>query len=641
MNSTIRIVAAVLDTSKLTLYEANGATITLPQGDTRIRRIIDEATPQISEKGFADINMAVDVNNSYMDFEEKSTKVRFFKIAKDKLKSIFGFGSKKEEDPIVTSDNLPTIAQEIIIDEPITALVANAETSHVTREMPANIEKKKMKLVEMSIEKNVIDEIMVHAVKVSDPAFTEESLDKQQAIVGEDGKTPDHPTKNDASHTIIAVTDQNKIIPGMERIKTQFDRAVKLGSIPSVEKFLDRVGAVIKDREHSVEDLLSFLERADLPIAEDGTILIYKVLNREQLPNYPDCQYVDVHTGNVPQWIGARIQMDPKMVDSSRNQDCSHGLHVARRGYVREFPGSVCVLAKLAPEDVIAVPKYNHNKMRVCGYHIIAELTTDQFALIKQNKPLTSIPSGQILLAKGLKGDHIRVTHIVEITGNLGKGIKVQKVLAAPKITEFLPEPVLEPIKEKPVLAVALEDNAEAFDNPVDPKDIVKQIEDQSYRGKITRLYTSLLAEKDSAKQIPIWDEMVLLKKASKKAWENFAIPSSMVTKMTKLKESTSFPFGANAPKEKLNPPKEVIADPPGKILWDDALQKEVFAEESLSVENESYSARILKLASITPMDAQIAEAILNLKRKSKKSWTTLRVPDQIVDQVSKLAISK
>ena len=38
----IRIVAAVVDTRRLTLYKEDGETIRIPQGDERVQRIIDE-----------------------------------------------------------------------------------------------------------------------------------------------------------------------------------------------------------------------------------------------------------------------------------------------------------------------------------------------------------------------------------------------------------------------------------------------------------------------------------------------------------------------------------------------------------------------------------------------------------------------
>jgi len=167
----------------------------------------------------------------------------------------------------------------------------------------------------------------------------------------------------------------------------------------------------------------------------------------------------------------------------------------------------------------------------------------------------------------------------------------------------------------------ALKDKGEEFDSPVSAEEVMKKIEDKSYRGRITRLYISLLVEEDLTKKIAIWDEMVLIKRTSKKAWENYAIPGSVVKTMTKLKEDVSFKHGANVPA----PSKPTPALNP------------IVPVAPLSPENESYSQRIKKLASITPMDSKTAEIILGIKKQSKKGWAALKVSDDIVSVVLKL----
>lgn len=456
--NTIQIVAAVLDTRQLTLYKEDGTTVVLQQGDPRIQRIVDEATPQIIKTGKATIDMTIHESNPYKEIEAKTEKVRFFRIAKETLKSIFGFGSREEENAKVEAN-------------------AKKEAEAVSM-CVGTVPSKKDPNAVIGI---AINEIMQHAVPASSPEFnTAGTVAVQGAITDGKGVTPKDKDKEDtAPETIVAViedkTGTKAVIPGMEKIKSQFERAAKLGSTKGVENFLARVAKI--KRQHTIEDLLKFMERGDLPIADDGSILIYKVLAEKTDSRYPLAKYFDCHSKNVPQWVGARVCMKESLVDPNRNNECSNGLHVARRGYIREFSGDVCVMAKLAPEDVIAVPNYDANKMRVRGYNIIFELPNNLYSLLKANHPITNEENGKELLGRALAGDHPQMTHRVEITAQQGGGIVITEYKKEP-VPVPEPETKPEPIPEvKPAPAEALPDKAtDAPEPPVDPKAVLEKV---------------------------------------------------------------------------------------------------------------------------------------------------------------------
>lgn len=545
----IRIVAAVVDTSHLTLYKETGETITLPQGDPRIRKIIDQATPGLISQGFADVYLSQE--NTFSEFEAQSISgIKLFRVAKDKLKKLFGFG-KPQEEPVVVED----ISLGQIPD--------------------------KLKQTQ-----DAVAEIIAQAVPVTSAEYSEAYVAQQAKIVEEDGHTPGRHQEPEAAETVVAVVD-GKVIPGMEKIKTQFIRAVASNSTVGMENFLRRLSAVIEDRSHSVEDLLKFLERGDLPIADDGSILIYKVLRKQ------DGKYVDCHTKRVEQWVGAYVCMDPSLVDRNRNNECSNGLHVARRGYVQGFSGDVCVLAKLAPEDVIAIPAYDANKMRVCGYHIIKELTQAQYNLLNQNRPITEDEEGKKLLAEALRGIHIPKTHEVRITQQQGQGViiteldkpetKVEKKAKAPEVVE----------------AVALTNpEAEVLDQPVCPKEIVKVVEQVSRKELARQLYESgdILALK-------------AFKKAAKVSWEKLGIPD----------------------------PDKVPPVPMAKPKTE--AKKINVCELTKATHGEgSPRERIQKLLAIGLTSVGVVKAVLELKKKSKKSWDVLGITPDQVTQITKLA---
>lgn len=571
MQNTIRIVAAIVDTHNLTLYKDTGDTVVIPQGDTRIRQIVDDAVPLLMQQGYADIDIAPAADNSYIQFEALSNGVvKLYRIAKSKLASLIDTNAQD------AAEEVPTVVPMAIGTVP----VPNKERQTLS----------------------AVEEIMQHAVSVASPEFHEEGLAQQGNIVEDDGRTEQSHSDDTEPDTIIAVMD-GKIIPGMEKIKTQFSRAAKLGSTTGVENFIRRLGSVIDKRKHSVDDLLKFMERGDLPIADDGSILIYKVLTR-QGKNYVDC-----HTKKVEQWVGAYVCMDSSLVDHNRNNECSNGLHVARRGYVRNFSGDVCVLAKLAPEDVIAVPSYDANKMRVCGYHIIAELSRAQYQLVKANKPITDDPAGKVLLGEALAGQHIGKTHEVRITGQMGNGVT--------NTTLSMPTKKVAVTKQVAPVEALNNPDAEGKDAPINPKDVVQQVEQ--------------LSRKDTAAKLYATGDVVALKafkKSAKVSWEKLGVPDPDVTPP---------PVKVKAVTEQLISDAADAVDEFGEDEQEAKNAKTVSAVDQVTSGEGSPRERIQKLLAIGLTSVGVAQAIMTLKKKAKKSWEALGVSDNQVQRITKL----
>jgi len=586
-----RIISAVVDTQNLTLYKENGETIVLMQGDPRIRKILAEATPKLLDQGYADVDLVQE--NAYQKFEEQSTDVKLFRVAKEKLKSLFSMFSCSTPEPRVNEEG-PQHTKAVI--------------QHT---------------------KEAVEEILQHAVPVATPSFTEDSVTPQNNIVEEGGHTPGKHTESTGSDTIVAVVD-GKVIPGMERIKTQFIRAVQANSV-GMENFLKRLSTVIEKRSHSVEDLLKFLERGDLPIADDGSILIYKVLRRSGTRT--DNTYVDCHTRKVEQWVGAYVCMDESLVDPNRKNECSNGLHVARRGYVSGFSGDVCVLAKLAPEDVIAVPAYDANKMRVCGYHIIMELSDAHYALLRSNKPITENEAGKILLANAMSGNHIHKTHKVRITAQMGNNVVVEELpipsAKAEEVTLYKTEAPTEP----PVVEAL--DNIEKGiqDAPVNLKEVIATVAQLTKKQQAQKLY-------DEGKH----DELFALKKASKVSWEKLGLPQMESTvQVSKPVEEIKV-----APRGKLTKLAPASKTPVIKFKEEPTPTPSVFVEavpktdpkrevNGVVLGEGSYKERIQKLVSIGITSTGVAAAVLDLKKKSKKSWDYLGVKPDVALQIMKL----
>lgn len=498
MEKLTRIVAAVVDTKKAIFYKEDGSVIEMLQGDVRLRPILEYITPLLIKQQYADVDFTTP--NSFKDFEEVSNGVRFFKIAKAKLGEIFR-RNKQEVDPTVVG----TVPIADVVQQRMCA----------------------------------VQEIMEHATPVKDEKFTEQGVaaqrpvavngdtPKDQANDGKDGYFDKH------DETIVAVTKNQRVVPGVERIKSQIEGAVKNGNTRGMEIFLTRMGNVLEKREHTIEDLLRFMERGDLPVANDGTIIIYKKLYRRK------DHYVDPHSQKVIQKVGSFVHMDEKMVDPNRRNECSHGLHVGRRGYMGSFSGDVMVLAKVRPEDVIAVPNYDANKMRVSGYHIIFELTPAQYQAINSNRPISDAEGGAELLGRAISGDHIGIIEDVEIGGSMGTNLKI-----TPRIDKSEPKKATTPkkkaaakkakAKKKAAPVKALDAQSAKVDKPVNVKKVAAKTKDVS--KSLAEEESKPITQTEVVKAM--WDkalsgdkkqaeQLIAFKKKAKKSWTVWGLPSS------------------------------------------------------------------------------------------------------------------
>ncbi len=80
--------------------------------------------------------------------------------------------------------------------------------------------------------------------------------------------------------------------------------------------------------------------------------------------------YTDMHTQKMAIQLGQPIKMERHECDSDPAVDCSYGLHVGATKYVERFANSdsVILVCLVNPANVVAVPTYDHSKMRVTEY---------------------------------------------------------------------------------------------------------------------------------------------------------------------------------------------------------------------------------------------------------------------------------
>lgn len=283
-------------------------------------------------------------------------------------------------------------------------------------------------------------------------------------------------------------------------------------SSQGVCNLIKRLTALKNEREHSVEDILTFLEYADLPIADDGSIIAYKILN--ELDN----AYVDVHSGNVTQHIGSYVFMSPALVNKDRTCECSQGLHIARRAYLSQFDGDKCVLVKVAPEDVITVPQGDPNKVRCCGYLIIEECPDEVYKLVKQDHPMTECKEGLKLLKRAISTDY-PVTETVEITKPEGEGLIIKKLKNKKPVTKRT-------VRNKEAVTM----DTKKFEPEQVSEKVLKKAQKQEESVSVPQLIRDMAKVKPMTKQraLAIND----LRKKAKKGWSSLGLSEDQIRRI-------------------------------------------------------------------------------------------------------------
>ncbi len=367
---TLRVVSAVADKKQAILYLEDGETLVIKQGDHRLGDLLDHIIP-ITIRGEVAV---VDLQDFsiYAAFEQKTQgATKFFRMAKNKIKGWFG-GQTETHKATISEDGKQAI---------MAAVMGTTMTE---------------------------EEVAEHGQPVD---ITDE--------VGED-------------EVVVAVienkdTGKKAVIPGVHAIKPLIDHAVRTNSAEAVQNFLTRCAQFIDKRQHSVDDLMRFLERGDLPLAEDGSIIAYKMLKYGRHPKGGE-YFVDCHSGKIDQRVGSYVCVNENLVDLNRRNECSNGLHIARRGYLGGFGGDVCVLCKIDPEDVMVVPHNDPDKVRVKGYHILSVMSDEAMKLLKANKPMTGEEDALEMVYRAIKGDHIDRIERVQVNGQYGSNVEVTKL---------------------------------------------------------------------------------------------------------------------------------------------------------------------------------------------------------------------
>ncbi len=121
--------------------------------------------------------------------------------------------------------------------------------------------------------------------------------------------------------------------------------------------------------KQSIDELYLFMEKANLPLTEDGHFLAYKGVRSD---------YMDRHSGTFSNRVGDICEVPRQSVDDDRRNLCSHGLHFCALSYLREMWGfgGKTMIVKINPKDVVSIPyDYGNAKGRTARYEVIGEIS--------------------------------------------------------------------------------------------------------------------------------------------------------------------------------------------------------------------------------------------------------------------------
>nr|DAK05639.1 MAG TPA: hypothetical protein [Caudoviricetes sp.] len=514
MKKLVTIVGISVDAQNAVLYLEDGSTVTIAQGDPRLPNIVNAAKKHIPLEGSAVIDIAepVKVRNEFKETEEGTGGlIKFFRVAKSFIKKFIDTESPEKVDESVA--HISPLELGIKPGQTILDVEEADDTTYALEAQPT--------AVEAAIDTPVAEE--VKSVVLTNDQKIDLATIRMRELAGK-GSTVDDPDfhkpiTDEDPDTIVAVNTQTgSVIPHAHKLSSQMKAASKLKDFRGFVNFLNRLEPVLKDRGHSAEDLMKFIEFGDLPIADDGCIVIYK-----RLKKYNNT-FVDVHSGRIKQNVGSYVFMKPGLVDPNRRQDCSNGLHVASLGYLSSFSGNVTVMAKVRPEDVFAVPEHSHTKMRVCGYHILAVLPESLRGHVNGGGSISSIPEGKELLNKVLRGAHVGITELVEVGGHNGSNVTYTKVenTEAAKAEEVKVDLVKETLEQSDLSEAAPTEKVAAV-LATDLKEPAPVVAPEIKKSKLDVLFESFesaYVEGDLAKARTLANNIVESKKRAKKGWD-------------------------------------------------------------------------------------------------------------------------
>lgn len=140
--------------------------------------------------------------------------------------------------------------------------------------------------------------------------------------------------------------------------------------------FFEKVAA--NPNKGSVDQWYTWLERHGFALRPDGDFIAYKGVIDQGDGDYVSCNrgsaIVDGErvNGNIPNYVGAVVEMPRSQVQFDPGVGCSTGLHAGTWDYASGFARGAVLKVAINPADVVSVPTdCDAQKLRVCRYTVL------------------------------------------------------------------------------------------------------------------------------------------------------------------------------------------------------------------------------------------------------------------------------
>lgn len=103
---------------------------------------------------------------------------------------------------------------------------------------------------------------------------------------------------------------------------------------------------------------------------------LFDVLFNQDVPEATTI-YSDMYSRTMKIKLGVPVAIERKECDADHSNECSYGLHVGATKYVNSFGSNAdaILVCLVNPANVVAVPNYDHSKIRVSEYFPLAVAT--------------------------------------------------------------------------------------------------------------------------------------------------------------------------------------------------------------------------------------------------------------------------
>jgi hypothetical protein len=145
-----------------------------------------------------------------------------------------------------------------------------------------------------------------------------------------------------------------------------------------IKKYVQRI--LKNPSRQSATELYDFLGYRELPITPEGMVLGWKGVDEDYWSVQGNLRTKVIQgkvdkNGRILNTVGSVIEVQRVCVDDNRKNECSHGLHVGSWNYAKGW-GKRLLLVEFDPADAVSVPTdCQFQKLRVCKYKVIADMT--------------------------------------------------------------------------------------------------------------------------------------------------------------------------------------------------------------------------------------------------------------------------